>query len=301
MKKVMVIGSSNTDMVVRSARIPVPGETILGGRFLMNPGGKGANQAVAAARMGGDVTFIAKIGNDLFGRETLAAWKEEKINTQFVLTDPEEQSGVALIMVDAKGENCISVASGANAALFPENLEDARSEIESADVLLMQLETPVETILCAAKWAAAKGVTVILNPAPAQRLPEELYRQLAVITPNETEAEILTGIKVTDEATAEAAAKILCERGVQAVIITMGSQGSYVYTEGRGEQVPVRPVKRVDTTAAGDVFNGALAVGLSEGMTLRDAVNLASEAATVSVTRVGAQSSAPYRNECMIL
>ena len=301
MKKVMVIGSSNTDMVVRSARIPVPGETILGGKFLMNPGGKGANQAVAAARMGGEVTFIAKIGNDLFGRETLAAWKEEQIHTGFVQIDPEEQSGVALIMVDAKGENCISVASGANAALFPENLEDARGAIENSDVLLMQLETPVETVLCAAKWAAAKGVPVILNPAPVQRLPEELYKQLTLITPNETEAEILTGIKVTDEASAEEAAKILCSRGVDSVIITMGSRGSYVYCNGKGEQVPVRPVKRVDTTAAGDVFNGALAVGLSEGMTLKDAVLLASEAATVSVTRIGAQSSAPYRNECQIL
>lgn len=298
MKKVVVIGSSNTDMVVKSARIPVPGETILGGRFMMNPGGKGANQAVAAARMGGDVTFIAKVGNDLFGKEAKALWQEEKIHTDHVLIDPENPSGVALIMVDAKGENCISVASGANASLNPQDLDPARGAIESADVLLMQLETPLETILCAAEWASARGVPVVLNPAPAAELPEEIYPCLFLITPNETEAELLTGIKVEDERSARLAAETLCAKGVRSVIITMGSRGSYLYTEGHGEQIPVRPVKPLDTTAAGDVFNGALTVGLSEGMGLREAIALASEAATISVTRMGAQSSAPYRHEC---
>ena len=273
MKKVVVIGSTNTDMVVKSERIPVPGETILGGRFLMNPGGKGANQAVAAARLEGDVTFIAKVGDDLFGREARALFQK-----------------VALIMVDAKGENCISVASGANASLSPRDLEAARNVIEAADVLLMQLETPVETVLCAARWAAAKGRTVILNPAPAAALPPELFPCLALITPNETEAELLTGIRVDDETSARKAAEKLCGMGVKAVIITMGSRGSYLYRDGRGEQIPVQPVRRVDTTAAGDIFNGALE--------LRDAIGLASRAATISVTRMGAQSSAPYRHEC---
>ena len=298
MKKVVVIGSTNTDMVVKSERIPVPGETILGGRFLMNPGGKGANQAVAAARLEGDVTFIAKVGDDLFGREARALFQKERIDTSHLLTDPDNPSGVALIMVDAKGENCISVASGANASLSPRDLEAARNVIEAADVLLMQLETPVETVLCAARWAAAKGRTVILNPAPAAALPPELFPCLALITPNETEAELLTGIRVDDGTSARKAAEKLCGMGVEAVIITMGSRGSYLYRDGRGEQIPVQPVRRVDTTAAGDIINGALAVGLAEGMELRDAIGLASRAATISVTRMGAQSSAPYRHEC---
>ncbi len=299
-RKIAVIGSSNTDMVVRAERIPIPGETILGGKFMMNPGGKGANQAVAAARMGGDVTFIAKVGNDSFGKEAVSLWKKENIHTDHVLTDPNEPSGVALIMVDEKGENCINVAPGANAALYPADLVPFRADLESAKILLMQLETPVETVVCAAKWASEKGVFVILNPAPAATaLPEELYPCLDLITPNETEAEILTGVKVTDEISACKAAEILCSRGVKAVIITMGASGSFCYRNGKGEQIPVRPVKRVDTTAAGDVFNGSLAVGLAEGMDLRDAVLLASEASTISVTRPGAQSSAPYRKECL--
>ena len=301
MGSVVVIGSSNTDMTVKSERIPVPGETILGGCFMMNPGGKGANQAVAAARMGGDVTFIVKIGNDLFGKESLERWQKEKIHTDHVLIDSENPSGVALIKVDAKGENCISVASGANAALMPSDLAAARSVIESADVLLMQLETPQETVLCAAEWAFAKGVPVILNPAPAAILPDRLSACLSLITPNETEAEILTGIRVTDTASAAMACEKLCGKGIRAVIITMGRRGSYFYTDGHGEQIPAYPVKPLDTTAAGDVFNGALAVGLSEGRNLREAIMLASEAAAISVTRMGAQNSAPYRSECGFL
>ncbi len=302
-KKIIVIGSSNTDMVVTSARIPVPGETVLGGTFLMNPGGKGANQAVAAARMEGDVVFAAKVGNDSFGKEALELWKKENICTKYVQIDPEKSSGIALIMVDGKGENCISVAPGANAELRPGDLEGLLPELAAAGILLMQLETPLETVLSAAEYAAKHGVYVILNPAPAAALPPEIYPCLSLITPNETEAELLTGVKVTDEAGAQNAAEILCGRGVKAVIITMGAKGSYCYEKGqeKGILIPVRPVKRVDTTAAGDVFNGALAAGLAENMTLLNAILLASEAATISVTRAGAQSSAPYRRECMDL
>jgi len=297
MKRIVVIGSTNTDMVVKAARIPAPGETILGGRFLMNPGGKGANQAVAAARLGGDVTFVAKVGDDLFGREAKALFKKEGIRTEHVLTDASEPSGVALIMVDAKGENCISVASGANGTLRPADLETARSEIEQAGVVLMQLETPIDTVLCAAQWAAAKGVTVILNPAPACALPAELMGCISLITPNESEAELLTGVKVTDEATAQAAAAALCAKGIGRVVITMGAQGAYVYESGRGMFVPAFPVQAVDTTAAGDVFNGALAVALTEGQVLAEAVRFAAKAASISVTRLGAQASAPRRAE----
>jgi ribokinase len=297
MKKIVVLGSTNTDMVVKATRIPAPGETILGGRFLMNPGGKGANQAVAAARLGGEVVFIAKVGNDLFGREARTLFAKEGIGTDYVLTDAEEPSGVALIMVDAKGENCISVASGANGALSVEDIEVARGAIEKAGVLLMQLETPVETVLCAARWASAKGVPVVLNPAPACELPDELLQCLSMITPNETEAELLTGVKVTDETSTARAAKALCAKGVKRVVITMGSKGAFVYADGEGMIVPAVKVKAVDTTAAGDVFNGALAVALTEDHPLAATISFAAKAAAISVTRMGAQASAPYRNE----
>lgn len=297
MSKIVVIGSTNTDMVVKSARIPAPGETILGGRFMMNPGGKGANQAVAAARLGGDVTFVAKVGDDLFGREAKALFEKEGIRTEFVLTDANEPSGVALIMVDAHGENCIAVASGANGTLTAGDLAAARSEIERAGLVLMQLETPVETVRQAAAWAAAAGVPVVLNPAPACALPEALFGCLDLITPNESEAELLTGITVTDEVSAAAAAEALCGRSVRRVIITMGSRGAYVYEGGAGRLVPAVKVEAVDTTAAGDVFNGALAVALTEGHTLEAAAGFAVRAAAVSVTRMGAQASAPRRAE----
>lgn len=298
MGKVTVIGSSNTDMVVKSARIPVPGETILGGRFLMNPGGKGANQAVAAARMGAEVTFIAKVGDDLFGKESRAAWQKEKIVTDHVFTDPENPSGVALIMVDEKAENCISVASGANGTLSPAEIDLAKDPVQNTDIVLMQLETPVETVLHAAELASANGVRVILNPAPAAALPDEIFPKLFLITPNETEAQLLTGIRVTDAVSAREAAERFIAKGVRAVIITMGSRGAYYYFDGEDGIVPAQKVQSVDTTAAGDVFNGALAVGLAEGMTLKEAMLLASKAASISVTRMGAQSSAPFRHEC---
>lgn len=297
MKRIVVLGSTNTDMVVKAARIPAPGETILGGNFLMNPGGKGANQAVAASRLGGDVVFIAKVGDDLFGREAKGLFAKEGLCTDYVFTDASEPSGVALIMVDAKGENCISVASGANGTLSAKDIEVARGEIERAGVLLMQLETPVETVLCAARWAAAKGVSVVLNPAPACELPDELLKCLSMITPNETEAELLTGVKVTEEASAARAAKALCAKGVKRVVITLGSKGAFVYSDGEGRLVPAVKVKAVDTTAAGDVFNGALAVALTEDHPLQAAISFAAKAAAISVTRMGAQASAPYRDE----
>jgi len=297
MAKIVVLGSTNTDMVIKAARIPAPGETILGGDFLMNPGGKGANQAVAAARLGGDVTFIAKVGDDLFGREAKTLFAKENIHVEYVFTDAEKPSGVALIMVSAEGENSIAVASGANGALSPDNIAAARGEIERAGALLMQLETPVETILCAAQWAADKGVPVVLNPAPACALPDALFPCLSMITPNETEAELLTGIKVTDAETALAAAKALCAKGVGRVIITLGAKGAFVYDGGVGRQIPAFPVEAVDTTAAGDVFNGALVVALTENRPLDEAVVFASKAASISVTRMGAQASAPWRKE----
>lgn len=297
MSKIAVIGSSNTDMVIKTAHLPAPGETVLGGQFLMNPGGKGANQAVAAARLGGDVVFVAKVGDDIFGQEAVEGFKSEGINTDYIVVDPDNPSGVATITVDEQGENCIAVASGANSALGTADIDSAAPQIEAASVLLLQLETPVGTVQHAASLGRKAGKTVILNPAPAQPLSDDLLALLDVITPNETEAEILTGIKVQTEHDAEEAARALRDKGVGAVIITLGSRGAFVLSESFLGLVPAPKVEPVDTTAAGDTFNGALAVGLADGQTIEDAVAFANKAAAISVTRLGARASAPRIEE----
>lgn len=296
-RQILVVGSSNTDMVIKAVHLPRPGETILGGTFFMNPGGKGANQAVAIARLGGPVTFICKTGSDIFGHQSQQLFEEEGINTSYVFSDSGNPSGVALITVDEKAENCIVVASGANANLLPSDLEKAEEAIERADLVLMQLEVPMETVCFVADIAWQKGKKVILNPAPAHPLPVDLLRHLYLITPNETEAEMITGVKITDESSAGEAARALSGMGVQHVIITLGSKGALIYSNGKAEMVPALKVEAVDTTAAGDVFNGALTVALSEGRSLKEAARFACKASAISVTRVGAQSSAPYRNE----
>lgn len=296
-RQILVVSSSNTDMVIKAAHLPRPGETILGGTFFMNPGGKGANQAVAIARLGGPVTFICKTGSDIFGHQSQQLFEEEGINTSYVFSDSGNPSGVALITVDEKAENCIVVASGANANLLPSDLEKAEEAIERADLVLMQLEVPMETVCFVADIAWQKGKKVILNPAPAHPLPADLLRHLYLITPNETEAEMITGVKITDESSAGEAARALSGMGVQHVIITLGSKGALIYSNGKAEMVPALKVAAVDTTAAGDVFNGALTVALSEGRSLKEAARFACKASAISVTRVGAQSSAPYRNE----
>ena len=297
MKKIVVLGSTNTDMVISGKKIPVPGETISGGKFLMNPGGKGANQAVAVARLSakkGDCTFIAKVGNDLFGRETAVRMKKDSIDAKLIV-DKKEPSGTALILVDPKGQNVISVALGSNGTLSPKDIAPYRKDIESAAALLMQLETPMETVLAAAKWAKAAGVPVILNPAPAAKLPKELYRCLEWITPNETEAELLTGVRVTDAKSASKAVDVFLKRGVKHVVITMGVKG--VYCGNCRTLYPAKKVKAVDCVAAGDTFNGAFVVALAEGKCCKDAIAFAQKAAAISVTRPGAQSSVPWRKE----
>ena len=294
---IVVAGSSNTDMVIKTPHLPAPGETILGGTFFMNAGGKGANQAVAAARLGGNVTFIAKLGDDIFGRQALQLFKEEGIDTKCVITDAQYPSGVALITVDEKGENCIAVASGANAALLPADIDTMIDVIANADIILMQLETPVETVGHIAALAKKHGKKVILNPAPACALSDELLSNISIITPNQTEAEMLTGIAVTDEASAAVAAAALHSKGIPQVIITLGGDGALVYSDGSCSIVTPPKVTAVDTTAAGDVFNGALAVALCDGKDIITATNFACRAAAISVTRLGAQASAPKRDE----
>lgn len=292
MNSIIVIGSSNTDMVVKTERFPKPGETIIGGEFFLFAGGKGANQAVAAARLGGRVSFVTRVGDDLFGLQAITGFKAEGIDCQHVSTDPIHASGTALITVDASGENSIVVAPGANNALLPEHL--AAVDFASADLVLMQLETPLETILAATKAAHGKCV---LNPAPAQALPDELLEGLYLITPNETEAELLTGVLPTDPASCVRAAKVLHEKGVKNVIITLGAAGAF-YSDGNVHfTAPAPKVKAVDTTAAGDTFNGALVVALSEGEAWREAITFAVKAASISVTRMGAQASVPLREE----
>ena len=297
MKKIFVLGSTNTDMVIAHRKLPAPGETISGGRFMMNPGGKGANQAVAVARLAakrGACVFVAKVGDDLFGRDAAARFRAEGIDARLVV-DRRNPSGTALILVDAKGQNVISVALGANGTMSPADVKPRLKDLKGAAALLMQLETPIPTVLAAAKAAKAAGVMVVLNPAPAAKLPKELYPLLDWITPNETEAEILTGVKVKDAKSAQLAVDALKRKGVKNVAITMGAKG--VYCGNCRRLYPAKKVKAVDCVAAGDTFNGAFVVALAEGKLCRDAIAFAQKAAAISVTRPGAQSSVPRRRE----
>jgi ribokinase len=297
MSKIIVVGSSNTDMIVKVPRIPAPGETILGGKFVKAAGGKGANQAVAAARSGGDVTFIANTGDDNFGKEAIEGFEKEGINTDYIFVDEETPSGVALIFVGEDGENSIAVASGANGTLTSSKIREIEQVIADGDILLTQLETPIETIETAVKIANKNGVKVILNPAPAQKLDDELLQQIDILTPNQSEAELLTGIKVENKKSAKNACKKLRSRGVKTVILTLGSEGAFVMNEQLQKMISGFKVEAEDTTAAGDTFNGALAVGLAAGKTIKDAITWAHAAAALSVTKMGAQPSIPDKNE----
>lgn len=297
MGKVVVVGSANTDMVIKTARFPLPGETLLGGEFHMFPGGKGANQAVAAARMGAEVAFICAMGDDLFGRNALEGYAAEGIDISGVRILPGVASGVALITVNASGENEIVVASGANAALQPADLDSQAALLNTCSVVLTQLETPISVLDYLARKCRENGVPLILNPAPAAALPDSVFEGLYCITPNQTETEALTGMPVQDGAQALAAAKCLCEKGVQHVVITLGKEGCcYCGTDG-AYLIPSEKVAAVDTTAAGDVFNGVLATGTASCLPWNERLQLANRAAALSVTRMGAQSSAPFKHE----
>lgn len=295
-KKIVVIGSSNTDMTVKTLSLPRPGETLLGGEFKMGPGGKGANQAVAAARMGGDVSFVCKVGSDMFGDSVVRGYEKDGIDTSRILRSTKP-SGVALIMVDDKGENCISVASGANADFTEADIDSVADIIKEAEMLVLQLEIPVPCVLKAARIAAEAGVKVLLNPAPACELPEELFKYVYLMTPNQTESEFYTGIHVDDEASAARAAEALRAMGVGNVLMTMGSKGSMAFTAEGEFFTPACKVEAVDATAAGDTFCGALAMALVEGKNLKEAAAFATAASALTVQKMGAQESIPYRNE----
>jgi ribokinase len=294
--RIVVVGSSNVDLVVKAPRIPAVGETILGGDFIMTPGGKGANQAVAAAKLGAEVYLVARLGQDVFAQQSLGKFEKEGVRTDYIFRTAEVPSGVALITVDRAGENVIVVAPGANQKLSPRDVQEARSAIVSSGALVAQLEVPLETVTFAARLAHESGAPFILNPAPAQELDAELLARVDVLTPNETEAGILTGAEVTDENSARAAARKLLERGVKSVVLTMGAKGFLLAGDEKTEFVPAIKVDAVDATAAGDAFTGALAVGLAQGQTLLAAAAFANYVAALSVTKMGAQSSLPTRD-----
>jgi ribokinase len=294
---VVVVGSSNTDLVIKARSIPRPGETVLGGSFFLAAGGKGANQAVAAARLGADVTFIARIGSDAFGDAAFTGLAAEGIRTDLIIRDDHNPSGVALIIVDERAENAIAVAPGTNSLVSVENVERAKTTIQAAEVLLLQLEIPLDAVCHAARLAREASVPVILNPAPAQPLDRALLEDVRVLTPNRGEAALLSGIEVTDEATARAAAFSLVEMGVANVVITLGAEGALWI--GRHEEARVEglAVDAVDTTAAGDAFNGALAFAVAQGHDMDHAVRVAVNAGALAATRLGARPSLPTSAE----
>jgi ribokinase len=297
MNSVLVIGSSNTDMVVKTLSFPNPGETVLGGDFFMFPGGKGANQAVAAARMGASVSFICATGDDNFGKQAIEGYAAEGIATDAIISVPDKASGIALITVNEKGENEIVVAPGANAALSPEQISSNTKLLLEADIILTQLEIPLETIHFISDFCRLYNKQLILNPAPAQKLKDTLLNGLFAITPNQSETQSLTGVRVVSAQSANNAAKVLLDKGVKNVVITLGADGVY-YLGEFGELVSKPPkVNAVDTTAAGDVFNGVLAAGLAKGLDWKESLDLSNTAAAISVTRMGAQNSAPYLKE----
>ena len=296
MERIIVIGSSNLDLTARVRSLPRPGETIGGGRLLRANGGKGANQAVAAAKLGARVQLVTCLGNDDTGRSLAKSYVKDGVDISGIKYS-DSPTGTALIFVDDNAENCIAVAPGANNDLLPEDIDILTDKMKEAGWLLIQLEIPEATVDRAVTLADSLGVKVILNPAPMRYFSEDLFPHLWLITPNETEAERLTGVTINSEDDARAAAAMLHEKGARNVIITLGSKGSLVYSADGSFMVTARVVKAVDTTGAGDAYNGALVAALAEGKTLVEAARFATTAASISVTRPGAQTSSPTRNE----
>ena len=295
--KLVVLGSINADHILNLESFPTPGETVTGHHYQVAFGGKGANQAVAAGRSGADIAFIACTGDDDIGERVRRQLLSDGIDVAPVRAVKDQSTGVALIFVNAEGENVIGIHAGANAALSVEQVEAEKARIAGAQALLMQLESPLESVLAAAKIAHQHQTTVVLNPAPARDLPDELLSLIDIITPNETEAEKLTGIRVENDDDAAKAARVLHEKGIGIVMITLGSRGVWVSHDGQGRRVPGFKVQAVDTIAAGDTFNGAFVTALLEGTALDEAIRFAHAAAAIAVTRKGAQPSVPWREE----
>ncbi|TVO35112.1 ribokinase [Vibrio algivorus] len=300
MNKLIVLGSINADHVLQVPSFPRPGETLMGRNYQVIPGGKGANQAVAAARLGADIGFIACVGSDSFGQNIIQSFAQDSINTDYISIIPSTPTGVALIQVSDEGENSICLSPEANNALNQELVSSFKAPIQQCNYLLLQLETPldgIETAIKLAKYDSNSDIKVVLNPAPAKALPDSILKEIDIITPNETEAEVLTGISVTDDISAQKAANNLHEKGISTVIITLGAKGVWLSENGKGKIIQGFKVKAIDTTAAGDTFNGAFVTALLEGMTTTQAIQFAHAAAALSVTRFGAQTSIPTRQE----
>ncbi|MEB4677002.1 ribokinase [Enterobacteriaceae bacterium G50] len=295
--KLVVLGSINADHILNLESFPTPGETVTGNQYQVAFGGKGANQAVAAGRSGADIAFIACTGDDDVGERVRQQLANDRIDIAPVSVIPGESTGVALIFVNGQGENVIGIHAGANAALSPTLVEAQKTRIAQADALLMQLESPLESVLLAAKIAHQHQTQVILNPAPARELSDELLALVDIITPNETEAEKLTGIRVENDDDAAKAAQVLHAKGIDTVIITLGSRGVWASVKGEGQRVAGFRVQAIDTIAAGDTFNGALITALLEEKPLNEAIRFAHAAAAIAVTRKGAQPSVPWREE----
>ena len=294
---VLVIGSSNLDLVVTAARFPRPGETIFGKKFNMFPGGKGANQAVCAARLGCKTTFIGKMGNDEFHEKLSSILIEAGVDINNLFIDEKEHTGTALITVDESGQNQIIVISGSNMKLSPQDIISKSDLFSTTAVVLTQLEIPIETVIQSAKLTRQNNAIFILNPAPAASLPENIFPLIDFITPNENELELLSGVTINDDSSIKLAADKLLNKGIRNVIVTLGSRGSVLINQSNLKHFPANKVKVVDSTAAGDAFNGAFASSISEGHSIEEAIEFANKVASIAVTRMGAQSSMPYLNE----
>jgi len=296
-KKVVVVGSVNVDIFLKVPRMPQIGETILGNKFYWHIGGKGANQAVGIARLGAPVYFVGKVGNDPFRYRILDKLKKEGVNTEFILQDEENASGMAVILVDKEGRNCITVIGGANRNLSRKDVEGARKIILKADILLLQMEIPLKTVEYTLKLARESDVCTILNPAPASILSSEILSNTEILVPNRDEAEKLSGVKITSLQEAKEASALLLNKGVKAVVLTLGEEGALLVTREKIRHFYGIPVKPLDTTGAGDSFIAALTTALIQGKELEKAVRYANYAASLSVTRLGAQASLPYKEE----
>ena len=295
--RIGIIGSANMDLVVRADHTPGPGENVFGTDFRTVPGGKGANQAVAVARLAAEAVFIGKVGRDAFGTALLESLNRERVDTSHVLVDADAPSGTALIVVDARGQNSIVVCPGANGRLRPEDIDAAAATLAGLDTIVMQLEIPPETVAHAIRLARRHGVRVILDAGPPRTDPPDEYFEVDVLTPNEAEASALVGTQITDLASAEAAARAMLERGAGAVVLKLGDKGALLVTAEEVMHVEAHEVEVVDTTAAGDAFTGAVAVYAAEGMPLSEAVKMANRAGALAVTRLGAQPSMPTRED----
>lgn len=298
---VVILGSINMDLVVKTPRFPQPGETLTGHTFFTAPGGKGANQAVAAGKLGVPVKMVGRVGKDVFGETLLESLAENGVDTSAVVKDGEKPSGTAVIFVDDNAENEIIIVAGANGAVGKADLERLDVVLQAGAQLLLQLEVPMDTVVAAAKMAHEKGATVIFDPAPVRELPEEIYANIDVITPNETEASALVGFEVNDEDSAAKAAKALQDRGVGQVVIKMGGKGAYWHDGQNGQFIKAHIVNAVDTVAAGDAFNGAMAAGLAEGLPMKEALRWGMAGGAISTTRSGAQPSLANRDELLAM